>query len=317
MRARQGARRRRAGGGAAIGTPPAASRWRARAMASRYWAGVQAPGARARRQPKARTPSKAHTPGRRRTTTDHGAPSRLVHPAPSGGSIRISTAVLTATASPKATTVPQANAAARSHGGSRSWRSSPRITGAKRGTGIPAASALTARPAGEGTARTRTAAETRVGRTMPEPSAARTPQRSRRAVEGRHAIGPPSPTPAAPAPASPRRSRGARGGAPLYPRGVSQVVRRGTAVGARTAPVTGPVRRGVVAGLAAYQRWVSPLLPRRCRFWPSCSEYARIAIARRGLARGGLLAARRLLRCHPFHPGGVDLPPDEPARAGG
>jgi len=77
----------------------------------------------------------------------------------------------------------------------------------------------------------------------------------------------------------------------------------------RTGRAAGAPGRAVAAGLGAYKRWVSPLLPPRCRFWPTCSEYARLAIARHGLARGSALAIRRLLRCHPFHPGGVDLPP--------
>lgn len=63
------------------------------------------------------------------------------------------------------------------------------------------------------------------------------------------------------------------------------------------------------AGLVrAYQLLVSPLLPPTCRFYPSCSEYAREALLRRGLLRGGLMALRRLLSCHPFHPGGFDPP---------
>lgn len=49
-----------------------------------------------------------------------------------------------------------------------------------------------------------------------------------------------------------------------------------------------------------YQRWLSPLLPRRCRFEPSCSCYAAQALRRHGALRGGWLAVRRILRCHPF-----------------
>lgn len=60
--------------------------------------------------------------------------------------------------------------------------------------------------------------------------------------------------------------------------------------------------------LDLYKRRVSPLLPRACRFSPTCSEYARLALLKYGLARGTFLAAGRLLRCHPFHPGGIDLP---------
>ncbi len=60
--------------------------------------------------------------------------------------------------------------------------------------------------------------------------------------------------------------------------------------------------------LAAYKRWVSPLLPRSCRFSPTCSEYARVALLKYGFWRGGARGAARLLRCQPFHPGGIDLP---------
>ncbi|HEX6901753.1 MAG TPA: membrane protein insertion efficiency factor YidD [Thermoanaerobaculia bacterium] len=60
--------------------------------------------------------------------------------------------------------------------------------------------------------------------------------------------------------------------------------------------------------LDRYKRWISPLLPRACRFSPTCSEYARLALLKHGLARGTFLAAGRLLRCQPFHPGGIDLP---------
>lgn len=66
--------------------------------------------------------------------------------------------------------------------------------------------------------------------------------------------------------------------------------------------------RAAVKLLELYKRRVSPLLPPACRFTPTCSEYARLALLKHGLARGGALAAGRLLRCHPFHPGGVDLP---------
>jgi putative membrane protein insertion efficiency factor len=58
-----------------------------------------------------------------------------------------------------------------------------------------------------------------------------------------------------------------------------------------------------------YRRLVSPMLPPRCRFYPSCSAYAEGALARHGAARGTWLAARRLVRCHPFHPGGIDPVP--------
>ncbi len=67
--------------------------------------------------------------------------------------------------------------------------------------------------------------------------------------------------------------------------------------------------RAAVAVLDFYTRFLSPLLPRACRFEPTCSVYAREAIERHGLARGAGLAARRLLRCHPFHRGGLDPVP--------
>lgn len=66
--------------------------------------------------------------------------------------------------------------------------------------------------------------------------------------------------------------------------------------------------RFLVYLLELYKRRVSPLLPRACRFSPTCSEYARLALIKHGLWRGSLLATGRLLRCQPFHPGGIDLP---------
>ena len=68
------------------------------------------------------------------------------------------------------------------------------------------------------------------------------------------------------------------------------------------------MKRGVVALLEAYKRHVSPLLPPACRFTPTCSEYARLAVLKHGLARGGALALWRLARCQPLGLGGVDLP---------
>ena len=68
------------------------------------------------------------------------------------------------------------------------------------------------------------------------------------------------------------------------------------------------VIRILVALLALYKRRVSPLLPPACRFTPTCSEYARLALLKHGLARGLTRASWRLLRCQPLHPGGVDLP---------
>ncbi len=68
------------------------------------------------------------------------------------------------------------------------------------------------------------------------------------------------------------------------------------------------MKRLAIAVLKVYKRRISPFLPRSCRFTPTCSEYARLAIEEHGLARGVWLAGGRLIRCQPFHPGGVDLP---------
>jgi uncharacterized protein len=64
--------------------------------------------------------------------------------------------------------------------------------------------------------------------------------------------------------------------------------------------------RPVIWLIRLYQRWISPAMPRACRFWPTCSEYAAQAIEKKGITVGIWLAFRRLLRCHPFHPGGFD-----------
>lgn len=71
---------------------------------------------------------------------------------------------------------------------------------------------------------------------------------------------------------------------------------------------TGAVRF-LTALVVAYRRWISPALPARCRFYPSCSAYALEALTRHGAWRGTGLAVRRVLRCHPFHPGGYDPVP--------
>ncbi|MDR3416382.1 MAG: membrane protein insertion efficiency factor YidD [Nevskia sp.] len=69
--------------------------------------------------------------------------------------------------------------------------------------------------------------------------------------------------------------------------------------------------RWLLVGLIRiYQKLLSPLLGPRCRFHPSCSQYAIEALQRHGLFKGGWLALRRVSRCHPLHPGGEDPVPD-------
>ena len=80
----------------------------------------------------------------------------------------------------------------------------------------------------------------------------------------------------------------------------------------RTTPPrpTTPGARVLALPIIAYRRWISPVLPARCRFHPSCSAYALEALAIHGVWRGLGLTAWRLLRCQPFHPGGYDpVPP--------
>lgn len=67
--------------------------------------------------------------------------------------------------------------------------------------------------------------------------------------------------------------------------------------------------RAALAAIRFYQRRISPLLGARCIYVPTCSEYAFQAISRHGLLRGGSLALRRILRCHPLHAGGYDPVP--------
>ena len=67
--------------------------------------------------------------------------------------------------------------------------------------------------------------------------------------------------------------------------------------------------RGLIGAVRFYRRWISPALPPSCRFVPSCSAYAEEALKKHGAARGGWLALRRLLRCHPFGGSGYDPVP--------
>ena len=69
-------------------------------------------------------------------------------------------------------------------------------------------------------------------------------------------------------------------------------------------------RRGAILPIRLYQWTLSPMLPRGCRFTPSCSEYAADAVMEHGIWRGSALALRRLLRCHPWGGHGYDPVPD-------
>lgn len=66
----------------------------------------------------------------------------------------------------------------------------------------------------------------------------------------------------------------------------------------------------LLRALWVYKKAVSPLLPQACRFYPSCSQYAAQAIQKHGALRGSMLAAKRLAKCHPLHPGGFDPVPE-------
>ena len=73
------------------------------------------------------------------------------------------------------------------------------------------------------------------------------------------------------------------------------------------------MKRVLLAAVRFYQRAISPAFPPRCRFQPTCSAYALEAIELHGAGRGTWLAVRRILKCAPWHPGGVDLVPDPSA----
>ncbi len=66
------------------------------------------------------------------------------------------------------------------------------------------------------------------------------------------------------------------------------------------------MRKLIVAVLRFYKLILSPFLPSSCRYHPSCSEYMRQAVEKHGVARGVWMGLKRLLRCHPFHAGGLD-----------
>jgi putative membrane protein insertion efficiency factor len=71
--------------------------------------------------------------------------------------------------------------------------------------------------------------------------------------------------------------------------------------------------RPLIRVVEAYRYWLSPLLGRNCRFYPSCSEYCASALHRHGVSHGLWLSLKRLLRCGPWHAGGYDPVPDSDA----
>jgi len=78
------------------------------------------------------------------------------------------------------------------------------------------------------------------------------------------------------------------------------------------------LRKAVKAPVLFYRKFISPLKPPTCRFYPTCSAYALEAIETHGALKGSWLAAVRICKCHPFHPGGIDhVPPAKPDKRHG
>jgi putative membrane protein insertion efficiency factor len=66
------------------------------------------------------------------------------------------------------------------------------------------------------------------------------------------------------------------------------------------------VKSALIFIINIYRKFISPIKSGKCRFYPTCSEYAVQAIEKHGVIKGVVLAAKRILKCHPFHPGGYD-----------
>ncbi|MFC6441678.1 membrane protein insertion efficiency factor YidD [Bowmanella sp. JS7-9] len=79
-------------------------------------------------------------------------------------------------------------------------------------------------------------------------------------------------------------------------------------------PHLSPLQRALIAGLKGYKCCISPLLGQNCRFYPSCSNYAMEAIKVHGAAIGGWLTVKRIIKCNPLHPGGIDPVPEKPSK---
>lgn len=82
-------------------------------------------------------------------------------------------------------------------------------------------------------------------------------------------------------------------------------------------PRTGLFARLVLVLIRIYWWTLSPLIGNVCRFHPSCSRYTATCVERFGAVQGGWLGVKRICRCHPFHPGGFDPPPERPENADG
>jgi putative membrane protein insertion efficiency factor len=68
------------------------------------------------------------------------------------------------------------------------------------------------------------------------------------------------------------------------------------------------IKKVILGIIKFYQKFISPNLGLNCRFWPSCSEYTAQVIKKYGPIKGFFLFSKRILKCHPWHPGGIDLP---------
>jgi putative membrane protein insertion efficiency factor len=77
------------------------------------------------------------------------------------------------------------------------------------------------------------------------------------------------------------------------------------------------LRKMLQAPIRAYRKFISPLKPPTCRFYPTCSAYALEAIEVHGALIGSWLAVKRICKCHPFHPGGIDYVPPKKQKNGG
>ncbi|NLZ53574.1 MAG: membrane protein insertion efficiency factor YidD [Thermoanaerobacteraceae bacterium] len=66
------------------------------------------------------------------------------------------------------------------------------------------------------------------------------------------------------------------------------------------------LKKSIILMIQFYKRFISPLKPKSCRFYPTCSDYALAAIEKYGVVIGGLKALKRIIKCHPFNPGGYD-----------